>query len=45
MRGAPLQMLKILNGDRPEKLVKELFKFLAESGAGKGGKGKGKGKR
>jgi len=31
------QLLKILNSDRPEKLVKELFKHLAE------GKGKGKG--
>ena len=35
------QVLKILNADRPEKVVKELFKHLAEAGAG-GKRGKGK---
>jgi hypothetical protein len=39
-------VLKVLNSDRPEKVVKELFKYLQANGGGggKGGKG-GKGKR
>jgi hypothetical protein len=39
------QVLKLLNTDRAEKLVKELFKYLAASdGGGKSGGKKGKGK-
>lgn len=42
---ADKKMLKIINGDRPEKLVKELWKYLADNATGKGGKkGKGKGR-
>jgi len=34
-------MLKVINSDRPEKLVSLLWKFLADSKEGaKGGKGK-----
>ena len=35
-----MQVLKILNSDRPEKMVKELWKYLEGN---KGGKGGGKG--
>ena len=34
---ADKKVLKVLNADRPEKVVKELFKLL-EAGAGSGGK-------
>lgn len=39
-----MQVLKIINSDRPEKMVKELWKYL-EGAKGAGGGKKGGGKR